>query len=82
MRLAARSGGGQFALDYTILGGTGAFESTSGFGLAFVDFDPGEWPHDYIAPVLPIFSVPEPGTAGLTAAGLLVIALRRRKEAR
>ena len=74
--------GGQFALDYTILGGTGAFESASGFGLAFVDFDPGEWPDDCIAPVLLIFNVPELSTPGLTAAGLLVIALRRRKEAR
>jgi hypothetical protein len=71
--------GGQFAIDYSILGGTGAFTGASGFGLAFVDFDPAGTFNNYAESGLLNFTVPEPATLPLVAACLLGFALSRRR---
>jgi hypothetical protein len=67
--------GGQFSVDYQILGGTGLFDGAQGFGLAFLDFNPVATAMDnYTDSGLLLFSVPEPATLGLVAlalAGLL-----------
>lgn len=73
--------GGQFSLDYTITGGTGAFFRASGFGLAFLNFDPAAGFDNYSESGLLNFTVPLPGTAALVLAGLLGWAVSRRKAA-
>lgn len=77
--------GGQFAIDYTITGGTGAFFGASGFGLSFLNFDPTASFDNYAEAGLLNFSVPAvvptPGTLALLAAGLLGLALSRRQAA-
>lgn len=71
--------GGQFAIDYSILGGTGAFTGASGFGLAFVDFDPAGTFNNYAESGLLNFTVPEPATLPLVAACLLGFAISRKR---
>lgn len=75
--------GGQFSIDYTILGGTGLFANASGFGLSFVDYDPQQTFNNYGEAGLLNFSipgaVPEPATWMLGAAGLVLLAASRRK---
>jgi hypothetical protein len=73
--------GGQFSIDYTITGGTGAFANATGFGLSFVDFDPRQTFNNYGEAGLLNFSiaaVPEPATWLLGALGLMVLAVSRR----
>lgn len=71
--------GGQFALDYLISGGTGVFAGASGFGLAFVDFDPLTTPNNYAESGLVVASVPAPGSLVLTLTALgVLIGLQRR----
>jgi len=65
--------GGQFALDYTIQGGTGDFAGASGFGLSFLNFDPAGTPDNYLETGLLAFAVPEPGGLPLAAGGLLAL---------
>ena len=71
--------GGQFSIDYSILGGTGAFAGASGFGLSFVDFNPAGAFNNYAESGLLNFSVPAPGSLALVGAGLLALAVSRRK---
>jgi len=76
--------GGQFSLDYSIAGGSGAFADATGFGLAFVDFDPLGGFDNYTESGLLVFNVPEvmgvpePGTLSLLAVSLLGLVVVRR----
>ena len=72
--------GGQFSLDYRILGGTGAFAGANGYGLAFVDFNPTGTPDNYQEIGLLAFTVPTPGTLALLALGLLAVAVSRHRN--
>ncbi len=72
------SSGGQFGLDYTIRGGTGAFADASGYGLAFVDYDPAGAFNNYAETGVLVATVPEPGTLALLAAGLVAVGASRR----
>ena len=67
--------GGQFGLGYTIRGGSGAFVGASGYGLAFVDYDPAGSFNNYAESGVLVAGVPEPGTPALLAAGLLAAAM-------
>jgi PEP-CTERM motif len=64
--------GGQFSIDYTILGGTGAFTGATGFGLSFLDFAPlpGAFDNYGEAGTL-VVTVPEPATLALAGMALL-----------
>lgn len=74
--------GGQFALDYSIQGGTGDFAGASGFGLSFLQFDPNGVFDNYQEAGLLVFAVPEPGSLPLLVAALGSLAwLRRRSPA-
>ena len=70
--------GGQFSLDYRIDGGTGQFARASGFGLAFVDFNPAGTFNNYSESGLLVFTVPTPATGALVMAGLLAVGFSRR----
>ena len=75
--------GGQFALDYTIQGGTGDFSGASGFGLSFLNFDPNGVFDNYTEIGLLVVAVPEPGALPLVAGGLLALwGVGRRRQAR
>jgi hypothetical protein len=74
--------GGQFALDYTIQGGTGDFAGASGFGLSFLTFDPNGTFDNYTEFGLLAFAVPEPGGLPLVAGSLLALwGVGRRRQA-
>jgi len=78
------AGGGQLALEYQVMGGTGRYAGLSGFGLSFLGFDPSAsgTHNNYFEQGL-IVAVPEPSVAGLMAFGLLALALVRiRRPAR
>lgn len=75
-------GDGQFEIDYQILGGSGAFNRASGYGLSFISFDqPLSSAGNYIESGLLTFAVPEPSSYGLVGLALLGVALSRRKPA-
>jgi hypothetical protein len=63
--------GGQFSIDYAILGGTGAFSGTTGYGLSFVDFDPAGAFNNYTEAGQLVVTVPEPATLALACLALL-----------
>lgn len=65
--------GGQFSLDYTVLGGTGDFANTTGYGLSFLNFDPAALPDNYTESGLLVLAVPEPGALPLVAGALLAM---------
>lgn len=71
--------GGQLSLDYNILGGSGLFGGASGFGLAFLNYNPAGTFDNYIEDGLLVFSVPEPGSLALAGLGLLAVARSRRR---
>lgn len=70
--------GGQFSVNYNVLGGTGQFARATGFGLSFVDFSPSAAGDNYRESGLLLFEVPAPAPAALVALGLLGLALQRR----
>jgi hypothetical protein len=75
--------GGQFSIDYTILGGTGAFSGATGYGLSFVDHDPTGIFNNYAEAGQLVITVPEPATLALVGLGLLATlgATRQRRRA-
>lgn len=76
------TGGGQLGLDYKVLGGTGRYAGSSGFGLSLLSFDPAATgDNNYVEQGL-LVAVPEPGMAGLMATGLVLLALVRRRRSR
>lgn len=74
--------GGQFAIDYLITGGTGAFADANGFGLSFLTYDPAGTFNNYAEAGLLNFTVPLPGTLALVLGGLLVAGTIRAHDAR
>ncbi len=77
--------GGQWALDYTVAGGTGSWQGASGFGLSFLTYDPVATTfNNYSEQGLLVLTVPEPGTLPmvLLGAALLVAYARRRQRQR
>jgi MYXO-CTERM domain-containing protein len=76
--------GGQFSLDYTVRGGTGAFLGYGGFGLSFVDFDPKAAFNNYSEAGLLTLdvpaAVPEPASWALALMGLLALAAIQRQR--
>ena len=65
--------GGQFSLDYRIDGGTGQFARASGFGLAFLNYNPAGTFNNYDESGVLVFTVPNPATGALVLAGLLAL---------
>lgn len=74
--------GGQYALDYTIEGGTGDFAGAVGVGLSFLQVDPAGLPDNYSEAGLLVFEVAEPATLPLLAAALALLAAGRRRRSR
>jgi hypothetical protein len=70
--------GGQLSLDYNILGGSGLFSRASGFGLAFLNYNPAGSFNNYTEDGLLAFTVPEPGSLALVGLCLLAAAASRR----
>ena len=70
--------GGQFSIDYTILGGTGAFSAATGFGLSFLDFDPAGAFNNYTEAGALVITVPEPASMALVGLGLVGLLWQRR----
>ena len=68
--------GGQLSLDYSILGGSGEFYRASGFGLAFLNYDPAGIFNNYDEIGALVFDIPTPGTLTLSLAGLLWLGLQ------
>jgi hypothetical protein len=71
--------GGQFSVDYTILGGTGAFSGATGYGLSFLEYDtaPGLF-NNYTELGALVITVPEPASLALAGAALLGLLWQRR----
>jgi len=75
--------GGQFSLDYSIQDASGLFAGSTGFGLAFVDFNPASAAADnYSESGLFVTSraVPAPGSLPLALTALLGLAWARQRR--
>ena len=72
--------GGQFSLDYTVTGGTGAYAGLQGFGLSFLSFDPNAVTFDNYSEQGLLSVVPEPGTLALVAMCLGLMARGQRQR--
>ncbi len=72
--------GGQFDLDYAIVGGSGLFAGASGFGLSFLDFDPQASVDNYVQSGVFVFTVPEPGSAWLAGGAMLALLIGRGRR--
>lgn len=74
--------GGQWALDYTVAGGTGEWLGATGFGLSFLSYDLGGTGFnnysEQVLLVLEVQRVPLPSTVSLVLAGLALLGLARR----
>jgi hypothetical protein len=71
--------GGQWALDYTVDGGTGDLFRASGFGISFLTYDLSNVAfNNYSEQGLLALEVPAPGTPWLAGVGLGLLALARR----
>lgn len=75
--------GGQLELDYSVLGGTGLFSGSSGFGLSFLSFDPksaafNNYREDGLLVVGAATAVPLPGSVPLVGLGLALALLASR----
>lgn len=79
---ASLASGGQLGLDYRVLGGTGRYAGTRGFGLSFLEFDPAATGRDNYREDGLLVAVPEPGMAALMTAGLLLLLARLRQPTR
>lgn len=74
--------GGQLSLDYTVAGGTGEFQRTTGFGLSFLTYDVTATTfNNYTEQGLLVLEVPAPATLPLAAAGLALLVLAGRRRA-
>jgi hypothetical protein len=65
--------GGQFRIDYQVLGGTGLFGAASGFGLGLLDFDLDGTPDNYREAGVFAMQVPAPASLALSAMALLAM---------
>ena len=76
--------GGQLSLDYTVAGGTGALRGASGFGIAFLTYNPAPNLFNNYAEqgllVLNVQAVPAPATTLLAATGIALLGLSRRRR--
>ncbi len=75
--------GGQFSIDYQITGGSGSFAGASGFGLAFLSYDPLASFDNYseiglLSFDVPGAAVPEPQPLALVALALGLLAWTQR----
>jgi hypothetical protein len=66
--------GGQFRIDYEVLGGTGAFAAASGFGLGLLDFNINGSPDNYREAGVFVMQVPAPATLTLALLALVAMA--------
>ncbi len=74
--------GGQWALDYTVAGGTGDLAGARGFGLSFLTYDPAATTfNNYTEQGLLVLQVPAPATLPLAAAALSLLVLAHRRRA-
>jgi hypothetical protein len=70
--------GGQFSVEYTVQGGTGAFAAATGYGLSFLDFDPAGAFNNYSEAGALVITVPTPTTLTLAVLALLALLWQRR----
>jgi hypothetical protein len=65
--------GGQFRIDYQVLGGSGVFSAASGFGLGLLDFASAGVPDNYAEAGVFVMQVPAPAPWALAGLGLLAL---------
>lgn len=75
---------GQWALDYTVAGGTGGLAGATGFGISFLTYDLAATTFNNHSEqgllVLDVQQVPTPATLPLAAAGLALLSLAQRRR--
>lgn len=70
--------GGQFFVEYSVQGGTGAFSAATGYGLSFLDFAPAGTFNNYSEAGALVITVPAPATLTLVGLALLGLLWQRR----